>query len=184
MSGTDTSQVKISGVPVNRLSDSFENFNLSKNRGMEAAYIRCQAVAGRKEWCAFLTGGFGTGKTHLAIAAMNAYGMGASYFWKVPDYLEWLKRMAFDEHMPIDDVTRAYRSSPFLLVLDDLGVENQTDWAHEKLYQVLDSRYDNRLPTIITTNQAMTRLDGRLLSRYAEGMVVCKGVDVRRSGGN
>jgi DNA replication protein DnaC len=66
------------------------------------------------------------------------------------------------------------------VVFDDLGAENQTDWAAEQLYRVLDARYDAHLPTIITSNAAQSRLDGRLLSRYAEGLVVCRGEDVRR----
>lgn len=180
MGGTASPPVRISGVPVSRLSDSFENFDLKKNPGMDQAYIRCQAVAMCKEWSAMLGGNYGTGKTHLAIAAMNRYGMARSMFWKVPDFLEWMKRMAFDEKWALDDLLRPYRTKPILLVLDDLGVENQTDWAHEQLYRILDSRSDGRLPTIITTNVSQDRLDGRILSRYAEGLIVCRGNDVRR----
>jgi DNA replication protein DnaC len=52
-----------------------------------------------------------------------------------------------------------------LLVLDDLGTQSATPWAQEKLFQILDYRYNAGLPTVIT----MTRdadLDPRLLTRF------------------
>ena len=38
-----------------------------------------------------------------------------------------------------------------LLVIDDLGTE-QTQWSISKIYTIIDSRYRNKLPTIVTTN--------------------------------
>lgn len=178
--GSDTPPARIRGVPFARAGDSFETFELARNPGMKPAVERCQAVAEGRAWSAFLAGQPGNGKTHLAIAAMHAFGMDRSYFWKVPDYLDWLRRKAFDEGFTLEYLTLAYRERPFLLVLDDLGAENQTDWAHEQLYRVLDSRYDLKLPTILTSNQPESRIDARLRSRYAEGLIVCRGKDVRR----
>jgi DNA replication protein DnaC len=66
------------------------------------------------------------------------------------------------------------------VVFDDFGAEKATEWASEQLYRVLDGRYDRGLATIITTNASQSELDARLLSRYAEGLVVCRGSDVRR----
>lgn len=180
--GTSSPPAKISGVPPRRIGDTFETFDLAKNPKMLPAYDQARAVAEGRAWCAVLAGDPGNGKTHLAVAAMHRYGLLRSMFWKVPDYLDWLKRMAFgdDARISIDTLTRAYMTQDILLVLDDLGTENRTGWAEEQLYRVLDARYDNELPTIITTNQPRDRIDGRLLSRYSEGLVVCKGDDVRR----
>lgn len=182
VAGTATPPERTRGVPRARLDNTFENFNLTLNPGMSEAFARCKAVAEREEWCAMLAGSYGNGKTHLALAAMNLFGINNSYFWKVPDYLDFLKRKAFDEGMALEDVTRSYRERPFLLVLDDLGVENPTDWAHEQIYKILDARSDLRLPTILTTNVDRGRLDGRIVSRYSGGLVVCKGEDLRRQG--
>ena len=165
-----------------RLSDTFANFDLRRNPAMKAALDRCRAVASGKAWGAMLWGGLGCGKTHLAIAALNAWieRHGTGWFWKAPDFLGWVREQAFGgEGWAVDDLLRPYREGAFLLVLDDLGTENPTDWAAEQLYRVLDSRYDFRLPTIITTNQDLDRLDGRLVSRFRQGLVVCDGVDVR-----
>lgn len=148
---------------------------------MRAALVRCQMVADGKAWCALLLGKPGNGKTHLSIAALNRWleRGNAGYFWKVPDWLAWLKRFVFDEQMmPLDLALENYRRMG-LLVFDDLGAENATDWASEQLYRVIDARYDAKAPTIVTSNQPPARIDQRILSRLRSGLVVCEGDDMR-----
>jgi len=178
--GNDTPPAKIRGVPRARWeTDSFENFELARNPTMKPAVEACRAVASGERWSCFLTGGFGNGKTHLAIAAMREHGA-CHYFWKVPDFLSWVRRSVFDEGWELDHLLGSYREPPGgLVVFDDLGAENATDWACEQLYRVLDSRYDSKLPTIITSNSPLAAIDGRILSRFREGLVVCRGQDVR-----
>lgn len=103
---------------------------------------------------------------------MWLYDIGRSRFWKVPSYLSWLKKMVFDQNYDMDVVTKAYREENILLVLDDLGVENPTDWASEQLYLILDARYDAQLPTILTSNRPANHLDERLVSRFRSGLVI------------
>jgi DNA replication protein DnaC len=66
-----------------------------------------------------------------------------------------------------DDRFNAIRGA-FLLVLDDLGTENTTPWAREKLYQIFNHRYVERLPTIVTSNQDHRHVDERILSRLLD----------------
>lgn len=182
LAGSDTVPKRVRGIPSARLSDTFKTFDMGLNPQMETALKRCRAVASGQAWCAFLPGDFGTGKTHLAIAALNewmAAGKGG-FFWKVPDFLDWLRHEGFDEGgIGLEAAVRTYGECRALICLDDLGTENPTDWAHEQLHRVLDSRYDLRLPTIITTNQPLERIDGRIRSRFREGLVICRGRDVR-----
>ena len=49
-----------------------------------------------------------------------------------------------------------------LLIIDDLGVENDTTWAKEKLYEIIDFRYRNAKPTIVTTNLTLEQLQEKL----------------------
>ncbi len=163
------------------MGNTFATFDVDRNPSMAPALMRCRAVAGGDKWCAFLSGDIGTGKTHLAIAALIAWmAAGRSgHFWKVPAFLAWIRRCVFDDGHRIEDLTHGYTHGGGLIVFDDLGTENQTDWAAEQLYLVLDSRYDLELPTIITTNRDLSRLDPRLLSRYRGGLVVCEGKDIR-----
>ncbi len=86
-------------------------------------------------------------------------------FAVVPDLLDHL-RATFDPGSGVayDERFNAIRSA-FLLILDDLGTENTTPWAREKLYQLINHRYNEQLPTIITSNQEYKLIDERILSR-------------------
>jgi DNA replication protein DnaC len=74
-----------------------------------------------------------------------------------------------------------------LLVLDDLGTENATSWAREKLFQIINYRYQERLPTVVTTNHTLDELEPRLVSRLADRrysqVVRIEARDYRRFGG-
>jgi DNA replication protein DnaC len=121
-----------------------------------------------------ITGEYGCGKTHLAAAIANAQIEAGNkvLFVTAPDLLDHL-RNAF---RPTDGDEEGYdtrfdevRNTP-LLILDDLGIESPTPWAVEKLYQVLNHRYNARLPTVITTNHSLDDLEQRLRSRlYHQG---------------
>ena len=166
------------GIPPERADQTFATFDLLRNPEMRRAHDRCWAVAHNREWCAVLSGGYGTGKTHLAIAALNEMGRGR--FWKVPDLLDWLRREGYGERgIGIDAALSALREMPVLLVLDDLGAEKTTEWAAEQLYRILDARYEARRPTIITSNHPWSQMDGRLKSRYGKGLILCVGTDQR-----
>jgi DNA replication protein DnaC len=59
------------------------------------------------------------------------------------------------------------KSAP-LLVLDDFGKQTTTPWAQEKLYQVVNYRYNARLPMVVTTNCGTDELDAPILSRFID----------------
>jgi DNA replication protein DnaC len=117
-----------------------------------------------------LLGRPGTGKTHLAAAVSNqrlAEGSPA-FFVVVPDLLDYLRATyGPDSHVSYDKLFEAIRTAP-LLVLDDLGAHSSTPWAQEKLYQLLNFRYNAKLPTVITTNLGWDEIDGRLRARMSD----------------
>jgi DNA replication protein DnaC len=118
-----------------------------------------------------LMGAPGTGKTHLAAAIANhRLSVGSSVFFAVvPDLLDHL-RSAFapSSEVPYNEMFETIREVE-LLVLDDLGAQNSTAWATEKLFQLINHRYNYRMPTVITTNvQAFQRLDERIASRLSD----------------
>ncbi len=127
-----------------------------------------------KGWLLFL-GGYGVGKTHLAAAIANfVVGVGVpTLFLTVPDLLDWL-RFAYDAtDSTFEERFDEIRNIP-LLVLDDLGTQNTTPWAQEKLFQIINHRYVNRLPTVITTNQQLNEIDGRIRSRLEDPDLVTR----------
>lgn len=115
----------------------------------------------------FFYGQRGTGKTHLAAAIGNArLAMGQSaIFMVVPDLLGHL-RATFSPHSDTtyDELFESLRDTS-LLILDDLGSHAETPWAQEKLYQLINHRYNRRLPTVITMNVESEEIDPRLWSR-------------------
>jgi DNA replication protein DnaC len=142
-----------------------------KTPGLREAYSVAQAYANDPQGWLLLMGSFGTGKTHLAAAiAHERLASGSSvYFAIVPELLDHL-RSAFapSSELSYDEMFDKIREVE-LLVLDDLGAENGTAWATEKLFQLINYRYNLRIPTVITTNnQLHARMDERVRSRLAD----------------
>jgi DNA replication protein DnaC len=115
-------------------------------------------------------GSSGAGKTHVAAAIANRClerGQPA-LFVVVPDLLDHL-RAAYnpDSDLGYDVLFEQVRNAP-VLVLDDLGTQSATAWAQEKLFQLLNHRYNARLPTVVTTNLSLDRIDERLRMRLTD----------------
>ncbi len=160
---------------------TFESFHPAGNglspdrqQNLRRAYEIARTYARHPQGWLVLRGGYGCGKTHLAAAVANTRleQGGDLLFITVPDLLDHL-RAAFSplSEQTYDERFEQVRSAP-LLILDDLGTEQSTTWALEKLFQLLNSRYMSRLPTIITTNRELEELAPRLRSRLADTEVV------------
>jgi DNA replication protein DnaC len=120
-------------------------------------------------------GPFGCGKTHLAVAIANVrleqFGEQV-VFLTAPDLLDFLRTsFAPSVEATYDEYFERIRNVPFL-VLDDLGAENPSAWAKEKLFQLLNYRHVKALPTVITTNTPFDDLDPRISSRMMDPDVV------------
>jgi len=154
---------------LNLLSDkTFDSFEL-RERELDAeqaenlryATLMAQDYAREPRGWFVLTGGYGCGKTHLAAAIANhraASGFPV-LFVVVPDLLDPL-RATFDPRSKVsyDKRFEQVRNAP-LLVLDDLGTQTTTPWAQEKLFQLLNYRYNAKLPTIVTMSMTMEDLE-------------------------
>jgi DNA replication protein DnaC len=117
-----------------------------------------------------LIGVNGCGKTHLAAATAN-YRLQAgkpALFLVVPEFLDHL-RSAFNPESKVsyDQLFESAKNAP-LLIMDDLGEQSTTPWAREKLYQVINYRYNAKLPTVITTTYALDELESSISSRLAD----------------
>ncbi|MFH0899050.1 MAG: AFG1/ZapE family ATPase [Pseudomonadota bacterium] len=117
-------------------------------------------------------GTVGTGKTHLVAAFIYSLLERVSYsdvlFVTMPDLLD---RIRTSYNAPIrDDVLERALSVP-VLVLDDLGKEKITDWVLEKVYQIVNRRYNYQLTTICTTNKAPSQLARHLNDAIASRLM-------------
>lgn len=139
----------------------------SPDAAFRVAFRYAEDLHGSSHPWLFLYGTKGTGKTHLAAAIGNARiarGQPA-IFMVVPDLLDHL-RATFSPNSEItyDELFESLRNTP-LLILDDLGTHTASPWAREKLYQLVNHRYNRRLPTVITMNEESEEIDPRLWSR-------------------
>lgn len=137
------------------------------------AFTRAQQFAAHPDGWLVIMGGYGTGKTHLA-AAIGTYRLSIgepALFMVVPDLLDHLRSAyAPGSEAGYDDLFEGVRQTP-LLILDDFGTQISTQWAKEKLYQLFNHRYTFRLPTVITTNNSLDEIDGRLASRMSDPQI-------------
>jgi DNA replication protein DnaC len=117
-------------------------------------------------------GDVGLGKTHLAAAIVLAlqHRQVFAYLLSVPIFLRKLYD-AMDNHTPESELITALYM-PRLLVLNDLGAEHVNSWAAEKLFQVLDHRYNHLQPVLVTSNLSLNGirqvLGARIADRLAE----------------
>jgi DNA replication protein DnaC len=110
----------------------------------------------------------GCGKTHLAAAIAN-YRLKEKKpvkFEVVPDLLDHL-RFTFNPESTVtyDQLFEEVKNAP-LLILDDYGEQSTTPWAQEKLYQIINYRYNARLATVITTRLTTDEMDSPIVSRF------------------
>ena len=162
---------------------SFENFQprgligLSPRQAdsLELAFNHTRQFAQSLKGWLLLQGGFGCGKTHLAAAIANfAVGLGVpTLFITVPDLLDTLRFAYDDPEATFEGRFDEIRQAP-LLVMDDFGTQNATNWAQEKLFQILNYRYINRLPLVITTNLPLDDIEPRIRSRLMDPQLVTR----------
>jgi DNA replication protein DnaC len=111
----------------------------------------------------------GTGKTHLAIAALRslmARGHEGIFF----DYQNLLERIRSGYSEALGAANRdAYRSAleTELLLLDDLGSHRVTDWVEDTVTAIVTYRCNHKKPTIVTTNLPDPDMGGSLIDKPA-----------------
>lgn len=146
----------------------FENFKIDKyNQGlhkMALGYCEKWQDMKRDNVGFLLYGPPGTGKTYLSFCIANAL------------LDELVPVIAISSIGVLNRIKQTYNSygkeaeadiinalkSASLLVLDDIGAENDTPWVREKLYEIIDSRYRDGKPMICTTNLTRKQLKDKL----------------------
>jgi len=146
----------------------------------------------------FLDGPPGVGKTHLAVAVLRqaiATRGAKGLYYDTRDLLRVI-RSTYD---PVVRTTEFEVLKPVmkaeLLVLDDLGAEKTSEWVEETLNLIVNTRYNERRPTIFTSNyeaqpdetdpnSLLCRIGFRMYSRLHEmcDFVALDAVDYRDEG--
>ena len=156
---------------------TFDNFDWKRlnlppepRQNLEMTYCAAMDFAKSPDGWLVLQGVNGCGKTHLAAAIANERLKAGEpvLFVVVPDFLDHL-RSTFSPKSEIsyDQFFESVKNIP-LLILDDFGQQSTTPWAQEKLYQVINYRYNERKPTVITTCCSLDEIEDRISSRLAD----------------
>lgn len=173
-------QQRFAGLPLRLQTCTFEGFAVldeappPQGRGSNrAAYTAARTFAAEPHGWLLFSGPPGGGKTHLLAAiAQTVQGAGSSaIFVTAPDLLDLLRAGYDQSDFGYEARLEQFRTVAVLL-LDDLGAEAPTPWAAEKLFQLLNHRYNWGLPTVLATNFPLKALEPRLRSRLSERALV------------
>jgi DNA replication protein DnaC len=146
------------------------NLPLEQRQNLGMAYQVALQYAESPDGWLVLQGVNGCGKTHLAAAIVNYLyeAKKQAIFVVVPEFLDHLRKTFNPESkVSYDQLFEAVKVAP-LLVLDDFGEQSTTPWAQEKLYQVINYRYNARLATVITTSNSLDEIEPRISSRLVD----------------
>lgn len=167
-------------------ADEDEN-GISPKKRMSAIFDFCHKYAKnftpKSESLLFL-GGAGLGKTHLSLAIGSLViekGYGVIY-GSAGNLLSKIEKEYFSRNEP--EFSDAVLECD-LLIIDDLGTEFTTQFAHSALYNIVNTRLLSGKPTLINTNLSFSELEerytARISSRLAGGYTIKKflGNDIR-----
>ncbi len=134
-----------------------------------------------------LTGGTGSGKTHLAAAILRDVVLGGGHikFRRAADLYQAIRGSFHNQDNSEVSILKDYQG-PGILILDDLGAGTLSDFERRYTLEVFDCRLSARKPTIVTTNWSLSeianKLDDRIASRLS-GFILLefRGTDKRGS---
>ena len=165
---------KSAKIPARYRDKTLENFDASlQPKAYKIAVEYTKTWPKRNGESLFFVGPVGTGKSHLARAILSTMirrhgisGLAAS----VPNLMDDLRPGADD--VKSNEQIQLLKTVP-LLVLDDLGAQKTTDWVTERLFVIINARYDELLPTVITSNiylEELRKIPGwdRIVDRIVE----------------
>ncbi len=158
-------------IPVRYADCEFSNYETGGNNALAGAKIKIETWAGQyplDRSGLLLVGPSGVGKTHLSVAALKRLtpkGVHCLFC----DYRELLKKIQ-NSYNPSVQTTELELLRPIfeteVVLLDDLGAVKPSEWVWDTVSLILNTRYNEKLTTIITSNfldgasAAAERVDG------------------------
>lgn len=133
---------------------TFENYKGNRNQSLIIAknFVRDYEVMKKENVGLLFYGSVGSGKTYLACSIANGLIEQYQVSVKVRNFAQIINELQkggfdFDKNAYIESLVNTS-----VLILDDLGIERDTSYAKEQVYNIVNSRYLKNKPTIFTTN--------------------------------
>jgi DNA replication protein DnaC len=168
-------------VPRRYLDCSLDNYRSGANSSQNIAFrYACRMVLDYPavDRGLLFTGPVGVGKTHLAVAILKGLiskGVPCLFY-----EFGFLLKQIQDSYNPISRTSELRVLAPVyqaeVLVLDELGATVPTDWVRDTMYQIINTRYNDRKLTIFTTNF----LDDPVVANNAEQTQSDESAAIRR----
>jgi DNA replication protein DnaC len=160
---------------------AFENFNVRKDKdtGLANPNLRAAKVTAEGfvqeypvDFGLLFVGPTGVGKTHLAVAVVRELILRKGIECMFYDFRELLKKIQ-DSYNHVSQSTEYRVIQPLLdvevLLLDEMASANPTDWVKETLSHIINSRYNQKKVTLITTTLPFGELTERSSRRSGKG---------------
>jgi DNA replication protein DnaC len=148
---------------------TFENTDLSTSEAFVKAFNRCQKYCAiipevlRNGYGIYLYGDSGTGKTHLTACICNEL-INKYQSCLFTNFFEISKliRSSWRRNTDSEDIIKRICEVDFLFI-DDLGTEKlqkdgEDNWLQEQVFDIINKRYNNRKPTIFSSNHSLNEL--------------------------
>lgn len=153
------------GIPKRFRERSFDTYVADSN-AKQGALTAAREFAenfgdhARKGSTLVFAGNIGTGKGHLAVSvAQHVMADGHSAFFATAREIVLMLRARWDDpSAPSELEVLRMLTSVSLLVIDEIGVQFNTDAERDQLFGVIDGRYRDLMPTVLTTNLNTTKL--------------------------
>jgi len=163
-------------VPVRFKNRTLENYAVTEGENQARIHAYCKHYVENFDsvlengTSIIFSGGVGTGKTHLSVGIAN--GLIASghtaLFATVSGCVRRVRASWRSETETESDALKIFLI-PQLLILDEVGIQSGSDNEHQILFEIINARYSNCLPTILLTNLP-------ILDHAENGVVLRKGL--------